>query len=385
MEYARELETELVSLFAQHTALTQRLLTKIREFDERQEWAEQGALSCAHWLSWRVGLSIGSAREKVRTARALAGLPAIDAALGTGQLSYSKARALTRIATDKNEEELLTFAGNATTSQLERFARGWRKIDKLREDERDWKRTCSVFFAEDDMCVVSAKLRPEEGALLMKALEAARAKGQSLADALVEVAQRSLNASEQSSGERYQVIVHEQVDVSAETSERTITVEGTLGDKIGVSAETSKRLTCDATTTTVLHDKEGAIIDVGRKTRRISTKLRLALTQRDKGCRFPGCSNKFTDTHHVKHWSDGGETSLKNLMLLCGYHHSFVHDGKALLGEDQIFRHKDGTSITNAMPIASTPAPLPFPLDMPLPTNQPLDYGFALSMMYMPR
>ncbi len=385
MEHASELEIELVSLFAQHTALTQRLLTKIREFDERQEWADQGALSCAHWLSWRVGLSLGAAREKVRTARALADLPAINAALGAGQLSYSKARALTRIATDKNEQELLIFAGNATTSQLERFARGWRKIDKSAEDEREWKRTCSVFFAEDDMCVVSAKLRPEEGALLMKALEAARSKGKSLADALVEVARRSLFASEHSSGERYQVIVHNQMDVSAETSERTFKVEGTLGDKIGVSAETSKRLTCDATTVQVLHDKDGAIIDVGRKTRRISTKMRLALTQRDHGCRFPGCTNKFTDAHHVKHWIDGGETKLKNLMLLCGYHHSFIHDRKALLGEDQIFRHKDGTPITNEMPHTSPPASLPSPADMPLPTNQHLDYGFALSGLYSPR
>ena len=103
-------------------------------------------------------------------------------------------------------------------------------------------------------------------------------------------------------------------------------------------AETApKRLTCDATTTTVLYDKDGAIIDVGRKTRRISSKLRLALTQRDQGCRFPGCSNKFTDAHHLKHWSNGGQTRLKNLMLLCGFHHGFIHDGKALLGEDQIF------------------------------------------------
>ncbi len=80
MENANALETELVSLFAQHTALTQRLLVKIREFDESQEWGNQGALSCAHWLNWRVGLGLGAARAQIRTAHALAALPKINAA-----------------------------------------------------------------------------------------------------------------------------------------------------------------------------------------------------------------------------------------------------------------------------------------------------------------
>ncbi len=235
------------------------------------------------------------------------------------------------------------------------------------------------------MCVVSAKLLPEEGAILMKAIEVARGEVKTrqklaLADAFVEMANRSITASEQADGERYHVIVH------TEASHEETTVEGRLGDKVQIPAGTSRRLTCDATTTTVLHDKDGAIIDVGRKTRRISTKLRLALTQRDQGCRFPGCTNRFTDAHHVKHWSDGGETKLKNLMLLCGYHHSFIHDGKAMLGEDQIFRGRDGTPITNAMPKTPPLAPVPFPWDMPLPEGRRIDdYGYALSMLYTPR
>ncbi len=385
MEHASELEIDLVSLFAQHTALTQRLLTKIREFEECQEWAKQGALSCAHWLSWRVGLGLGTAREHVRTARALGQLPQIDAALGAGQISYTKARAISRIATSETETTLLQAALDATGSQLEKIVRGWVKIDKSQEERRQEKRSYHVFFDEDGMCVVSAKLLPEEGAILMKAIEVARGEAKtgqklSLADAFVEMASRSITASEQANDERYQVIVH------TEASLDETTVEGRLGDKVRVSAGTSRRLTCDATTTTVVHDKAGAIIDVGRKTRRISTKLRLALTQRDQGCRFPACTNRFTDAHHVKHWIDGGETNLKNLMLLCGYHHSFVHDGKALLGEDQIFRHKDGTPIGNEMPQVEAPLPWLIPRDMPLPDGHRIDdYGYALSMLYTPR
>ncbi len=354
MENANELEVELVSLFAQHTALTQRLLVKIREFDESQEWANQGALSCAHWLNWRVGLGLGAARAQIRTAHALASLPKIDAAFAAGQISYTKVRAISRIATAATEAKLLDVALEATGSQLEKIARGWHKIDKAQEAVRDEKRRCEIYFDDEGMCVVSAKLRPEEGAILMKAIDAAREKGYQLADALVELATRSLNVSAEPTGERFHVIIH------TDAAHEEASVEGRLGDKVRISAETAARLSCDATTTTVLHDKDGAIIDVGRKTRRISTKLRLALTQRDQGCRFPGCTNRFTDAHHVKHWSDGGETNLNNLMLLCGYHHGFVHDGKAVLGEDQIFRHRDGTPITNVMPVASTLAPLPW-------------------------
>ncbi len=385
MENANELETELVSLFAQHTSLTQRLLVKIREFDESQEWANQGALSCAHWLSWRVGMGLGTAREHVRTTRALAQLPQIDAAFGAGQISYTKARALSRIATRETEPTLLQTALDATGSQLEKIVRGWVKIDKSQEERRQEKRACHVFFDEDGMCVVSAKLLPEEGAILMKAIEVARGEAKTgqklaLADAFVEMAARSITASEHANGEHYQVIVH------TEASLEETTVEGRLGDKVRVPAGTSRRLTCDATTTTVVHDKDGTIIDVGRKTRRISTRLRLALTQRDKGCRFPGCTNQFTDAHHVKHWSQGGETNLKNLMLLCRYHHGFIHDEKAVLGEDHIFRHKDGTAINNTMPMTAPPAPFPFPRDMPLPDRHRIDdYGYALSMLYAPR
>src|SRR5262249_50666549 len=88
-------------------AATHRLLTDRRRFDEQEGWARQGAVSCAHWLGWRCGIALGAAREKLRVAHALAQLPLIDAALRDGQLSFSKARAMTRIATPDNEANLL--------------------------------------------------------------------------------------------------------------------------------------------------------------------------------------------------------------------------------------------------------------------------------------
>ncbi|MDX1396749.1 MAG: HNH endonuclease signature motif containing protein, partial [Gemmatimonadota bacterium] len=100
-----------------------------------------------------------------------------------------------------------------------------------------------------------------------------------------------------------------------------------LADGTRVSAETSRRLACDAGLVRVERGAEGSVLDVGRKTRTVPTPLRRALEIRDRGCRFPGCGYRFTDGHHIKHWADGGETSLANTVLLCGHHHRLVHEG----------------------------------------------------------
>jgi hypothetical protein len=105
-------------------AAMHRLLADLREFDERGGWHVQGALSCAHWLSWRVGWDLVTARERVRVARKLAEFPTIDDALRRGEVSYSKARALVRVATPANEVLLLDHARLMTASQLEKLSRG---------------------------------------------------------------------------------------------------------------------------------------------------------------------------------------------------------------------------------------------------------------------
>src|SRR5882672_6435581 len=113
-----ELGDEITRLAARLNAATHRLLTCIRSFDEGEGWHRQGAQSCAHWLTWRLGLDPGAAREKVRVARALGALPKIDEALAGGRLSYSKVRAVTRIANAINEQCVLDLALTATGAQL---------------------------------------------------------------------------------------------------------------------------------------------------------------------------------------------------------------------------------------------------------------------------
>src|SRR4030095_3002978 len=124
-----ELGDEIAELSAHLDAATARLLALIREFDARGGW-NTGFRSCAAWLSWRVGLDLGAARERVRVARALGSLPLLAEALARGQLSYAKVRALTRVATPETEARLLAVGRAGTAAYIERIVRGWRAVDR---------------------------------------------------------------------------------------------------------------------------------------------------------------------------------------------------------------------------------------------------------------
>src|SRR6266576_1783894 len=142
--YTAELERlgdEIAVLSAHLDAATAHLLDLIREFDSRAGW-NTGFRSCAAWLSWRVGLDIGAARERVRVAHALEQLPRLAQALARGELSYAKVRALTRVATPETEERLLAVGRAGTADHVERIVRGWRRVDRKAEMPRPSNSTC---------------------------------------------------------------------------------------------------------------------------------------------------------------------------------------------------------------------------------------------------
>jgi len=355
---------EIATLAAHLHAAVHRLLVLLAEFDRRQGWELEGHCSCAHWLAFRTGIDLGAAREKVRAARALVGLPQTSAAMARGELSFSQVRALSRVATAATEADLLELARGCTTAQLERVVRGWkrgsRQDEAAHERERHESRAFSVFPDDDGMYVVRGKLPPEVGALLMRAVEAAsdalyrdeagverlaggspssdtlRAAAQRRADALALLAERAMAAGfgaepgedaapiSGTRAARYQVVLH----VDSETlSEHGEPGRSELEDGSRVSGEASRRISCDAGLVRITHAPDGSVLDVGRRTRTIPPALRRALEARDRGCRFPGCGLRFTDAHHVKHWADGGETNLANTALLCKAHHALVHEG----------------------------------------------------------
>jgi hypothetical protein len=337
---------EIAELSAHLEAATARLLDLIREFDAGNGW-NTGFHSCAHWLAWRVGLDLGAARERVRVARALGSLPRLTEALSRGELSYAKVRALTRVATPETEERLLAVGRAGTACHVERIVRGWRRVDQIAETrqtvQRQRSRALHMYQDEDGMVVIRGRLTPEAGALLMQALSAARetlyrrtrdtddvsaetrSMAQLQADALELVAETALHhdVDPGAPGERYQVVVHVDASVLADSEAPGQSV---LAGGTHVSAETSRRLACDATRVVMRHDPDGRVVEVGARTRTIPPALRRALHHRDRGCRFPGCSGSFVQGHHIRHWAHGGPTTLSNLALLCRRHHRAVHE-----------------------------------------------------------
>jgi hypothetical protein len=172
-----ELEDRILVLSTHIEVAGHRLLQLVAEFDARRGWELGGHASCAHWLAARAGLDLGTAREKVRVARALEDLPETSAWLGLGRISFSQARALTRVATPDDEAELLEATHGMTTARIERMVRGWRMksaADALaRDEERQRSRCFSIVPDLDGTYVVRGRLTPEQGAVLMRAIEAA--------------------------------------------------------------------------------------------------------------------------------------------------------------------------------------------------------------------
>src|SRR3970040_497386 len=301
---------EIAALSAHLDAATARLLDLIREFDARGGW-NTGFRSCAAWLGWRGGGRLGGGRARVRGARRRRAQP-----LARGELSYAKVRALTRVATPETEERLLAVGRAGTADHVERIVRGRRRVDRIAEARETAKRHASralhVYQDEDGMVVLRGRLAPEVGALLVQALAAAREAlyqqrrasevfaetslggvsaetpplAQQQADALALVAETTLHRGIDpgAPGERYSVGVH--VDAPA-LADPEAPGQSVLDDGTRVSAETSRRLGCDASRVVMRHAPDGQVVEVGARTRTVPPALRRARHPRGPGQRLP--------------------------------------------------------------------------------------------------
>jgi Domain of unknown function (DUF222) len=385
-----QLGDEIAALYSHITAAMARWLALLAEFDAGGGWSDGGYKSCAHWLSWRCGIDIRTARDHVCVARRLAARPQVKEAFEHGELSYSKVRALLRLEDEFDEDLMLSYANSASASQLERIVRGCRRsvsveqgaARQFAEREFHWR------YDDDGAVVFGGRLPAELGAMVIRALEATRDQfgpppkevpdGVTVfeaetsvsprarnADALVALAQTKL-AERASSADVYQVVVHidaEALGGSAEPRTRAAEAQAEghaeprggradaetnrpgdataspadgsaeprgdcrLADGEPLPLAAARRLTCDASLVRVL-ERDGKTLSLGRKTRTISPALRRALFMRNDTCMFPGCTQRHhTDAHHAKHWADGGETKLDNLVRLCRFHHMLVHEG----------------------------------------------------------
>ena len=268
---------------------TYELLVLLREFDNRTGW-DGGFASCAHWLHWRTGIALGAAREKVRVAHALAVLPTLSGTMARGAISYAKVRALTRVAAPETEAALLDFAQAGTAAHVERFVRAWRRVDQAaaaaQAESRHLHRHLSTWVDDDGMVVIRGRLTPEVGAVVQRALEAAADRlfreakelpkadrlaeevtpAQRRADALGLLAEAALTAAR--SGLRRRPLsggaAHGRAIRVAAGEGLSATVEVDHG-AVDVSAETLRRMSCDAAVVSMRHGAVGAVLHIGRR------------------------------------------------------------------------------------------------------------------------
>ena len=358
------LEAEICELSGQIAAATARLVLMIAEYDRRQGWAYWGCRSAAHWLSWKCGVGMHAAREKLRVGHALAALPLIRAAFERGELSYSQVRSITRVAGPHNEGALVDIARHSTSQQLDRLVAATVKAERIWDAgfaaaqlaERSF---CSDFDYDLAMYLAKVRLTSDDGRQLTTALQLAAKQikaergdqgpettpEQLLADALMVLVSSFLatGRGEGTGTDDYRTVVftddavvnpdpelghRDDCACDCETDARSVpdAPRAHLDGGAMLTAETIRRIWCD-TTVTRLELRDGVIVEINEPSRVISAALRRALGLRDSQCRFPGCCAKRVDAHHIRYRRHKGPTTLENLLSLCRFHHKLVHEG----------------------------------------------------------
>jgi hypothetical protein len=403
---------QICELAAHMNAANCRLLELIAEFDIGEGWGVDGCNSCAHWLNWKCGIGFSAAREKVRAAHALMKLPLIRATFKTGSISYSKIRAITRVAlpTVESQEYLLMIAKHGTAAHVETVVRGYRRakadLELQEANERHDRRELNWYYDDDEMLVFKIRLAPEEGAHFIEVIETAEKQlqveqGEEAHEEKPLISARHADALMHVLSERMSSEI--QVHVSAEVLiDHDPEGCSQLQDGPNLAPHTVRRLSCDAGIVRIVEDAKGQPLDVGRKTRSIPPALKRALNSRDSNCRFPGCSmTRHLHGHHIQHWADGGKTSLDNLVQLCPHHHRLVHEGGFDVHchgvSDFFFTRPDGSIVENSVPqIAIDACPeallkqqseqhgLSIDVDTAYPQwdGAPMDHGMAIDAMF---
>ncbi len=359
-------------------------LLAVAEFDRRRGWERWEVQSAAHWLSWQVGLDLRAAREKVRVARSFEQFPLIAAAMADGRLSYSKVRAITRIATPATEQELVDMALAATTNQVERLVSSYRRAAPIPEQREmaQWAGRGMWHEVQPDGSVrITLQLPAEQATSFLSAVDqfapppevhpdgtrvpraTRRADG---AVAMADTAHAAEATEHPTSAPRYLVTLHADAGmiaaaVAGETSNEhqhdgCCEVEG-HGDAcelpIGVSFETALRMLCDCDLET-MYELGDEIVGMSNRVSLVAGKARRAVLARDRHCRFPGCDRRTgVDVHHLRHRGKGGTNDLANLAVLCRFHHHRVHEGgwrvrRTATGLD--FVAPDGRVLSSATP-----------------------------------
>jgi len=376
-----ELAGEIRSGAVRLAAATAAWLRLVAEFDAREGWAGVGIQSCAHWLAWQCGMSPGAAREHVRVARALTGLPGIAAAFTEGRLSYSKVRAITRVADADTEPELLELARHATASQVERVVRAWRRSDAVDEGRVAERRSFQWHWDADGMLTLQVRMDAEQGAALLAAVDSlaerdarrdrAAAKRAEAVDeesarvgaagtfprerlsarrcrALGQLAEAAADAGRRvGDPPRREVVVHVDADVLADDGAAG---RAHLEGGPALHPAQVRRMACEAELVVIVEER-GEPLALGRRRRLATRAQRRALLARDGGCARPGCQETRGErlhAHHMQPWRFGGRTDVSAMVLLCDVDHGLVHDEQLTIrrnGRELVVHDRSGRRV----------------------------------------
>ncbi len=341
---AARLEAEMAQVCGVLNAATARLVGLIREVLGTEAWQGWGIRSPEQWVAWKCGVSARRARSLVAMARRMGELPQTRDAFAAGELAEDQVSVIVRHAPAATDAEAATLARSATVTQLRRvlgryvFARPLRPqspAESVADPDAPEARRVSFGYDDEGSWRLSALLGPDEGALWERALgvareeafrdgatteEAANERDVTWADALVAVAERALaeGATLRVHRDRHLVLWHLGTDAQGR-------VAAQLHGGPVLAPGLRRYLACDARVRGIL-ETGGKPVSVGRAFRIVPERTRMAVEDRDRGCRVPGCPrNRWLQVHHITHWEDGGATDTANLVALCGRHHRLHH------------------------------------------------------------
>ncbi|KPM56360.1 HNH endonuclease [Frankia sp. R43] len=327
-------------------------------------------------------MSPRTARDHLATAHALEQLPAIRAAFTAGTLSYSKVRAITRVARPDTEQTWLNHAEHCTAGALENLVRAYRQRSADPDDRARTRaaRRVSWHTDEDGMVHLTAVLPAEEGARLVAAIETARdsltttepatesgtaepgtaepapeersgSGCQRDADGLVALAESFLHHGAPGLlRPAHSLVLHlHPTDLRSGTTATDTATPATLPPAV------LQRLGCDSPVQALLTDPHGNPLRLGRRHRFPTRRLQAAVHARDHGtCQYPGCAHtRWLNIHHLTGWAEGGRTDLDNLTLVCGTHHRHLHE------EGTVLRRTSTGTIVALVPDGRTLLPAP--------------------------
>ncbi len=328
-----------------------KLVELTRELIESEVWRGYGIRSVEHWLTLKAGLSSTRARQIVDVATAAAQLPVTVRTFADGELSFEQVHAVAQHPGKFRDAEAASFARVATVTQIRRTLSRYEftapASAEAHTDDQEGD-TCSAVTQPESIdsriaeAVAKGRLwhsndgrrftlhvdaPAEQGALIEASLKEAKdalfMSGQpsvTWLDALSEVCSRSLTTA-QSAGRRdkYRVFIH-------------LDAHGAwLNAGPAVPPSLLAKLTCDGEAVP-LWETDARPVNVGRAQRIVPNRTRRLVEDRDRGCRFPGCSARsYLEVHHIVHWRDGGPTDTFNLVCLCPHHHDAHHRGEFLI------------------------------------------------------